>query len=131
MLWEFSESESWSVHEDEVTGEPVANKKKSAGKLAASSISENSKEQDIAQILSRSTIADRSWSATSRMSNIECTCTNQDTQQSDMEEFDTLASGERFFSQLPRKKEVTTETNPQSYRPIKGRQQHRKDQRRR
>ena len=40
VLWEFSESESWSVHEDEVTGEPVASKK-SAGKPAASSISEN------------------------------------------------------------------------------------------
>ena len=40
VLWEFSESESWSVHEDEVTGEPVAYK--SAGKPAASSISENS-----------------------------------------------------------------------------------------
>ena len=41
VLWKFSESESWSVHEDEVTGELVAHKK-SAGKLAASSISENS-----------------------------------------------------------------------------------------
>ena len=26
VLWEFSESESWSVHEDEVTGELVAHK---------------------------------------------------------------------------------------------------------
>ena len=43
VLWEFSESESWSVHdnENEVTGEPVGYKK-SAEKPAASSISENS-----------------------------------------------------------------------------------------
>ena len=27
VLWEFSESESWSIHEDEVTGKPVAYKK--------------------------------------------------------------------------------------------------------
>ena len=40
VMWEFSESESWSVHEDEVTGEPVAYTT-SAGKRAASSISEN------------------------------------------------------------------------------------------
>ena len=26
VLWEFSESESWSIHEDEVTGKPVAYK---------------------------------------------------------------------------------------------------------
>ena len=25
VLWEFSEPEPWSVHEDEVTGKPVAN----------------------------------------------------------------------------------------------------------
>ena len=31
VLWEFSESKSWSVHEDEVTGKPVAYKD-SAGK---------------------------------------------------------------------------------------------------
>ena len=36
VLWEFSESESWSVHEDEVTGKPVAYMK-SVGKPAASS----------------------------------------------------------------------------------------------
>ena len=41
VLWKFSETESWSVHKDEVTGELVANKK-SAEKLAASSISEMS-----------------------------------------------------------------------------------------
>ena len=41
VLWEFSASESFSIHEDEVTGEPVAYKK-SAEKPAASSISENS-----------------------------------------------------------------------------------------
>ena len=41
VLWEFYESESWSVHEDEVTGKRVAYKN-SAGKPAASSISENS-----------------------------------------------------------------------------------------
>ena len=27
VLWEFSESESWSMHEDEVTGKLVAYKK--------------------------------------------------------------------------------------------------------
>ena len=27
VLWEFSESESWSIHEDEVTGKTVAYKK--------------------------------------------------------------------------------------------------------
>ena len=43
VLWEFSESESWSVHEDEETGKLVAYKN-SAGKPAASSISENSGE---------------------------------------------------------------------------------------
>ena len=37
----FSESESWSIHEDEVTGKPVAYTKV-AGKPAASSMSENS-----------------------------------------------------------------------------------------
>ena len=42
VLWEFSESESWSVHEDEVTGKPVAYKK-GAGKPAASRISEKSR----------------------------------------------------------------------------------------
>ena len=36
-LWELSESESWSIHEDEVRGKPVAYKK-DAVKLAASSI---------------------------------------------------------------------------------------------
>ena len=41
VSWDFSESESWSVHEGEETGEPVAYKK-SAGKPAASSVSENS-----------------------------------------------------------------------------------------
>ena len=41
VLREFSESESWSVHEDEVTGKLVAYKK-GAEKPAASSISENS-----------------------------------------------------------------------------------------
>ena len=41
VLWEFSKSESWSVHEDEVTGKLVAYKS-SAEKPAASSISENS-----------------------------------------------------------------------------------------
>ena len=41
VLWEFSESESWSVDQDEVTGKPVAYKK-SAWKLAASRISEKS-----------------------------------------------------------------------------------------
>ena len=41
VLWEFSASESLRIHEDEVTGEPVAYKK-SAEKPAASSISENS-----------------------------------------------------------------------------------------
>ena len=41
VFWEFSESESWSVHEDEVTGEPVVCKK-SEGKPEASSVSENS-----------------------------------------------------------------------------------------
>ena len=41
VLWEFSDSESWSVHENEVTGELVANKKR-AVKLVASSISDNS-----------------------------------------------------------------------------------------
>ena len=40
VLWEFSESES-CIHENEVSSEPVAYKK-SAGKLAASRISENS-----------------------------------------------------------------------------------------
>ena len=38
---EFSESQSWSIHEDEVTGKPVAYKE-GAEKLAASSISEKS-----------------------------------------------------------------------------------------
>ena len=37
VLWEFSESEPWSIHEDEVTRKPVANKK-GAGKPAAPSI---------------------------------------------------------------------------------------------
>ena len=41
VLWEFSESESWSVHEDEVTGKPVAYEN-SAVKPATSSISDNS-----------------------------------------------------------------------------------------
>ena len=41
VLWKFSESESWRVHKDEVTSEPVAHEK-GAGKPAASSISENS-----------------------------------------------------------------------------------------
>ena len=41
VLWESSESESLSVHEDEVTGKPVAYKN-SAEEPAASSISENS-----------------------------------------------------------------------------------------
>ena len=41
VMWEFSESESWSVHEDEVTGKPFTYKT-GAGKLAAFSISENS-----------------------------------------------------------------------------------------
>ena len=41
VLCKFSGSESWSVHEDEVTGELVAYRK-SAGKPAASRISENS-----------------------------------------------------------------------------------------
>ena len=41
VLWEFSESESWSVHEDEVTGMPVAYNK-GAEKPAASRILENS-----------------------------------------------------------------------------------------
>ena len=41
VLWEFSESESSSVHENEVTSEAVVYKK-SAGKPAASRISENS-----------------------------------------------------------------------------------------
>ena len=27
VLWEFSESDSWSIHEDEVTGKPVAYKR--------------------------------------------------------------------------------------------------------
>ena len=27
VLWEFSESQSWSIHEEEVTGKPVAHKK--------------------------------------------------------------------------------------------------------
>ena len=40
VLWESSESESWSIHEDEATGKPVAYKT-GAGKPAASSISEN------------------------------------------------------------------------------------------
>ena len=40
-LWEFSESETWSVHENEVTNKPVTYKK-FAVKPAASSISENS-----------------------------------------------------------------------------------------
>ena len=31
VLWEFSESESWSVHEDEVTCKPVAYKKTRQG----------------------------------------------------------------------------------------------------
>ena len=39
---EFTESESWSVHEDEATSKPVACKN-GTGKLAASSISENSR----------------------------------------------------------------------------------------
>ena len=38
VLWEFSDSESWSIHEDEVTGKPVAYKK-GAEKPAASSVS--------------------------------------------------------------------------------------------
>ena len=37
VLWEFSESEGWSFHEKEVTGEPVAYRK-SAEKPAASKI---------------------------------------------------------------------------------------------
>ena len=37
VLWELSESESWSIHEDEVRGKRVAYKK-DAVKLAASSI---------------------------------------------------------------------------------------------
>ena len=41
VLWEFSESDSWSVHEDEVPGESVAYEN-CAEKPAASSISENS-----------------------------------------------------------------------------------------
>ena len=41
VLWESSESQSWSIHEDEVTGKLVAYKT-GAVKLAASSISENS-----------------------------------------------------------------------------------------
>ena len=41
VLWECSESESWSIHEDEVTGKLVAYTE-GAGKPAASSISENS-----------------------------------------------------------------------------------------
>ena len=41
VLWEFPESESWIVHEDEVTGKPVA-WTKGAVKPAASSMSENS-----------------------------------------------------------------------------------------
>ena len=40
VLWAFSESQSWSIHEDEVTGKSVAYKT-GAGKPAASSISEN------------------------------------------------------------------------------------------
>ena len=40
-LWEFSESESWGVHENEVTGKLVAYRN-CAGKPVASSISENS-----------------------------------------------------------------------------------------
>ena len=41
VSWEFSESESCSIHEDEVTGKLVAHKK-GAGKLVSSSFSENS-----------------------------------------------------------------------------------------
>ena len=41
VICEFSESDSCSIHEDEVTGKPVACKK-GAGKPAASSISEKS-----------------------------------------------------------------------------------------
>ena len=41
VLWEFSESESWSNHEDEVTEKLVAHKK-AKGRLVASSNSENS-----------------------------------------------------------------------------------------
>ena len=41
VLWAFSESQSWSIHEDEVTGKLVAYKT-GVVKLAASSISENS-----------------------------------------------------------------------------------------
>ena len=41
VIWEFSESESWSVHEDEVTGKIVAHKN-CAVKPAASSVSEKS-----------------------------------------------------------------------------------------
>ena len=41
VLWEFSESESWNVHEYDVTGKPLAYKK-GAEKPAASSIPENS-----------------------------------------------------------------------------------------
>ena len=41
VLWESSESKSWSIHEDEVTGKLVAYKT-GAVKLVASSISENS-----------------------------------------------------------------------------------------
>ena len=40
-LWEFSESESWSNHEKEVTGKPVAHEKVTE-KLVASINSENS-----------------------------------------------------------------------------------------
>ena len=41
VLWEFSESESWSNHEDEATEKLVAHKK-AKGRLVASSYSENS-----------------------------------------------------------------------------------------
>ena len=41
VLWESSESQSWSIHEDEVTGKLVAYKT-GAVKLVASSMSENS-----------------------------------------------------------------------------------------
>ena len=40
-LWEFSESESWSNHEKEVTGKPVSHEKVTV-KPVASKISENS-----------------------------------------------------------------------------------------
>ena len=75
----------------------------------------------------KNTTAERSWSATSRTSNIKCACTNKDTRSPDMEGFDRTASEKRNY--VAALEEGAHCRDQKSHNQARRRQQHREDRR--